>query len=183
MRIRLLIPVIVIALAVLQTASIFAQTKNASEQALKSVYTDLNKKCRSVEETHLDFVRRCPGVAGYDLLVGLYDERFDITVISPGKKEFDLNFLDLITRSFSDPGGKAEWRVKQVNGKTVPVALIVRVNAQENADTSAKITPYLAVSKITNQGICLTDKIMPGPGQNEEARLAADKSWNRPCLK
>jgi hypothetical protein len=174
MRTKLFVPAIFVFIGLLYT-SVAAQ--------VKSVYTDLNKNCRTVENSHLDLVKRCHGIAGYDLLVGLYDERFDITVINPARRKFEQKYTSLITSSFSDPGGKAEWRVRDAGGKMVPFALIVRVNAQENADTSTKVTPYIAVSKITGRNVCLTDKIMPGPGQNEKARRAADASATKPCMK
>ncbi|MGH9819292.1 MAG: hypothetical protein ACRD43_03910, partial [Pyrinomonadaceae bacterium] len=61
-------------------------------------------------------------------------------------------------------------------------ALIVRVMLQENPETSGKETSYMAVSKITRGGACVTDKILPGPNQNERARDAADSSATKPCL-
>jgi hypothetical protein len=39
------------------------------------------------------------------------------------------------------------------------------------------------VSKITATEICVTDKILPGPKANEDARRAADTAATKPCLK
>ena len=80
----------------------------------------------------------------------------------------------------SSLGGKAEWRVTRREGKVLPTALIIRVHANENPETS-KVTSYLAVAKITSREICVTDRIKPGPAANEEARRAADVSANKPC--
>jgi hypothetical protein len=182
MRTKLFVPPIVLILIGTFHAAVFTQQKKTGSR-VTSVYSDLSKNCRKVQENRLDVVSRCRGIAGYDLLVGFYDERFDVTVINPAKRKFDQNYYKVITSSFSDPGGKAEWRVRQIGGKMVPVALIVRVMAQENADTSPKETSYMAVSKITSRMICVTDKIGPGPRQNERAREAADRSSNKPCMK
>ena len=123
-----------------------------------------------------------PGIAGYKLLLEEGDLRQSITVVTPKGKKYPLNYWQVITGGFSAAGEKAEWRVVKSKGKMVPVALIVRVNAHENPDNVEKTTSYLAVAKITAQKICVTDKINPGAGQNEEARRAADASANKSCL-
>jgi hypothetical protein len=69
------------------------------------------------------------------------------------------------------------------NGKRFPVALIIRYNASEDPEQPNKLSSYLAVSKITPTEICVTDKILPGPKANEEARRAADAATTKPCLK
>jgi hypothetical protein len=162
---------------------ILAAMFQANVQAqLKSVYTDIGKSCKTVERSELDVVRRCPGVGGYVLLAGYYDERFDVTVVSPSKKEFPQDYKGLFQNSFSDQASsKAEWRVKTIRGKSVPVALIVRVGVQQDAMVG-KETGFLAVSKISGRQICVTDKIAPGPNQNDLARKAADASADKPCM-
>jgi len=82
--------------------------------------------------------------------------------------------------AFATLGQKAEWRVANRNGKDVPIALIVRLEVQ--AGGTVKGGSYLTVSKITGQGICVTDRIDPAADANEKARAAADASANRPCL-
>ena len=67
--------------------------------------------------------------------------------------------------------------------KLVPVALIIRYNANEDPESPNKQTSYLAVTKITDSEICVTDKISPGANANEDARRAADAAVNKPCLK
>jgi hypothetical protein len=69
------------------------------------------------------------------------------------------------------------------NGKLVPVALILRYNASEDAETPNKLMSYLAVAKITPTEICVTERISPGPKANEDARRAADAASTKPCLK
>jgi hypothetical protein len=67
--------------------------------------------------------------------------------------------------------------------KLVPVALIIRYNANDDPESPNKQSSYLAVTKITTTEICVTDKIMPGAKANEDARSAADTAANKPCLK
>jgi hypothetical protein len=164
---------------------IFALAIVAKAQSPESVYTNLSSKnCKTikVDKESESSVQSCAGIAGYKLLVEEGDLRQSITVITPNGKKHPLNYWQVITGGFSSLGEKAEWRVVKNKGKIVPVALIVRVNASENPEDAKKITSYLAVAKITTQKICVTDKILPGATQNEEARRAADSSANKSCL-
>lgn len=157
----------------------------AQAQIVTSVYTDLAAaKCRTiqVDKESGSSTQSCAGVAGYRLLVEDSDNRISITVVSPNGKKHPLHYWSVITSAFSSVGDKAEWRVKKVGKKRAPMALIVRINANEDADSSTR-TSYLAVAKITAQGICVTDKIQPGAKANEEARTAADSSARKACLK
>jgi hypothetical protein len=152
---------------------------------ITSMYTATSGKgCRTIrtfKETG-DSEWRCPGVAGYQLEVAEGDLRMNIQVVAPNGKKSDLNYWGVITSAFSSLGDKAEWRVQKINGKTIPIALIVRVNASENPEAPEKTTSYLAVAKITPGKTCVTDKIGPSATANEEARRAADSAANKRCL-
>ena len=150
-----------------------------------SVYTDIAPaRCKTVEvnEESAGSVQKCPGVAGYELLVEDDDLRQSVTVVAPNGKRHPLNYWQVITTAFSSVGEKAEWRVEKKGGKLKPYALIVRVNASENPEKPEQKTSYLAVAKITAGGVCVTDKVKGGPSANEEARRAADASADKPCL-
>lgn len=147
-----------------------------------SVYTDIAPaRCKTVEvnEESAGSVQKCAGVAGYELLVEDDDLRQSVTVVSPDGKKHPLNYWQVITSAFSSLGEKAEWRVEKKGGKVKPYALIVRVNASENPENPEQKTSYLAVAKITDAEVCVTDKVKT----NEEARQAADASAAKPCLK
>jgi hypothetical protein len=153
---------------------------------VSSVYTGLSAGgCRTikVDRESGSSTQRCGGVASYKLLVEDSDARMSVTVTSPDGRNHPLSYWQVVTPYFSSLGARAEWRVVQKDGKVVPFALIVRVNAHENAEESGKVTSYLAVAKITAQEICVTDKISPGPTANEDARRAADSSASKACLK
>jgi hypothetical protein len=150
--------------------------------AVKSVYTDLaGARCKTIEthEESAGSVQKCTGVAGYELLVEDDDSRQSITVVSPDGKKHPLNYWQVITTGFSSLGEKAEWLVEKKGGKLRPFALIVRVNANENPEKPEQKTSYLAVAKITDEHICVTDKVQT----NEEARRAAAAAADKPCLK
>jgi hypothetical protein len=157
----------------------------AAAQTNESRYTSLEEKqCRKIKTPEVgDYEGRCRGVAGYALLVTEGDLRQNITVITPKGAKHSLDLWDVISSGFSSVGPKAEWRMARQNGKLSPVALIIRYNASEDPEHPEKRSSYLAVSKITATEICVTDKILPGPKANEDARRAADTAATKPCLK
>jgi hypothetical protein len=163
---------------------IFAAT--ASAQGVQSIYTKVNgNRCKTVEEDEEAagyMLQRCPGVAGYKLQVSSQDLRQGLAIIKPDGSEHELNVGIIGGGSFSFLGDKAEWRVKRLRGKLVPVALIVRFSvARQMEDGSSKDIPYLTVTKITPQKICLVKTVAPGPNANVEARRLADASADKPC--
>ena len=171
----------------LEPASASRQSKKIpTASSLTSIYTDFAKQCRTLEEPtehNLTLLRRCPGVAGYKFLLEWDDDVLTITMVNPRGKKFDLGLREMFTnvKPYADLRAKAEWRVKREHGTVIPVALIVRVDPMN--DVSTKDRPFLAVAKITNQEICMTDRITPGANENAEARHAADIAATRPCLK
>lgn len=158
-----------------------------AETQITSIYTDLSgNNCKIIKEDREtgSSVRRCPGVGGFHLLIADDDSRMSISVVTPDRKEHPLDYWNVITRSFSSLGNKAEWRVIKHQEKIAPIALIVRVNAYEHGDlASPKNKSYLAVAKITAGEICVTRKIGPTVNANEQARRAADHSAKQLCLK
>ncbi len=158
-----------------------------SETQIASVYTDLSGngcKLLKMDKETGSSIRKCPGVGGFHLLVLDDDARASITVVGPNNKEYPLDYWNVITRSFSSVGRKAEWRVLKRQGRVMPVALIVRIHAseQDNLEFPRK-TSYLAVAKITPEQVCVIDKIKAGIDTNERARQVADNSASKECLK
>ena len=156
------------------------------QEKVASVYTDLAaSKCTTLttdRETGAS-TQRCPGIAGYKLLVHDDDARQSITVVSPDGKKHDLDFWNIVTPAFSSVGNKAEWRAVRNKRRLMPVALIVRVNANEDAENPSRVTSYLTVTKLSSDGICVTHKIPQSGDANSKARQAADESRNAACLK
>ncbi len=153
----------------------------------QSVYTSLNvSSCtKAVDESDPNetvyFV--CPGVAGYLLQIRQVESgRSSVNVVNPAKQQFPLDYQDIVTRSMSSLGSKAEWRIRTENGKSFPLALIVRVMARENQRDPEKITNiYLAVAKITAIGVCVTDRVRQGSKSATEVRALADSAATRSC--
>jgi hypothetical protein len=159
----------------------------AAAQSNRSVYTPIgDKQCRTLKSAEAGddgFEARCRGTAGYSLILSEGDLRQNTRVITPKGKEHSLELWSVVSSGFSSVGPKVEWRLATQNGKAVPVALIIRYNANEDAEAPNKLLSYLAVAKITATEICVTEKIAPGPKANEDARRAADAASSKPCLK
>ena len=156
-----------------------------SAQSNISVYTGLSgKACRTIKSDNSDagsYVGICPGIAGYKLQVEEGDLRQNIQVVTPKGQKHSLDLWSVVGSSFSSLGEKAEWRVTMQKGKQVPVALIVRYNVAD-PENSKKTTSWLAVAKISDAKICVTDKIPPQANANVGARAAADASGTKQCL-
>lgn len=149
-----------------------------------SVYTTLDPDACTLVEANPDegwSTQRCPGTAGYHLLVQEGDLRQSVDVVAPDGSVFPLDYWSVITPSFSALGPRAEWRVEGTGRQARPVALIVRVNAQTGEDPY-RSTSYLAVARVSASGACVTDRIVPSADANVRARHAADRAASRPCL-
>jgi hypothetical protein len=155
---------------------------NGSTGAIHSVYTSLGEaECPLVErdEETGATTSRCPGPAGYALLVHDFDTRMTVDVVAPDGRTHRLRYSGVITSAFSSLGARAEWRMRD----GAPIALIVRLNAFENPETPDRATSYLAVARITSGQACVTDRIPPAANANETAREAADRSASKPCMR
>ena len=167
----------------LSLSLLFVCAITTAAQTNRSVYTSIgDKHCRTLKSHEAGddgYEARCRGTAGYTLLLSEGDLRQNITVITPKGTKHSLDLWSVVSGGFSSVGPKAEWRLKA----SVPVALILRYNANEDPEKPDKQTSYLAVTKITPTEICVTEKISPGPTANEDARRAADASSTKSCLK
>jgi hypothetical protein len=177
-------------LSVRLTATLFvllACAAQASAQAVQSVYSDLSEaKCKVVKsgdesEGESSSVSRCPGIAGYNLLVLDGDSRQSVTIVRPNGTEHPLDLWHTVSGAFSTVGQRAEWRVRRRGDKDEPFALIVRFTHNALPDNPDKKISTLVVAKITTDAVCVTDAIPPAPDANERARKAADSSASKPC--
>jgi hypothetical protein len=154
-----------------------------SADTIRSIYTSLGEAdCRLVErdEDTREPTYRCPGTAGFALLVHDWDARMTVDVVEPEGRTHRLRYPGVVTSAFSSLGPRAEWRTRG----TTPIALIIRVNAFEDPSAPDRATSYLAVARLTARGVCVTDRIPPtNANANEAARQAADQSASRPCMR
>lgn len=153
----------------------------AVQGQVESVYTPLaDTKCTTLEmnaDEGGSYKGECKGVGGFKLHVIEGDLRQTVTIVDPKGKEHPLEFWNL-TGAFSAVGEQAEWRMR---GKD-PIALIVRLNVNEDMENIEKRKSYLIVAKITPEATCVTHFLAPTRSHNYEARRAADMSATRPCL-
>ena len=152
---------------------------------LETVYTDLTEdRCSDVEEDEAEewSVQTCSGIGEFSLRVSEGDLRQTIDVVFPDGSKHELEMWTIVSSGFSTVGDKAEWRINKMDGKSVPVALIVRYNVNSDPEDTEKITSYLTVSKITEDDACITDVIKPIRNANERARELAETAATRPCL-
>lgn len=156
-------------------------------QSKTSAYSSVEeKRCRTIKSTDEEggsYEGSCRGVAGYNLIVEEGDLRTNVKVVAPGGATHSLDLWSVVSSGFSSLGPRVEWRLVKRGKTVVPVAIIVRYNANENPENPDKITSYLAVAKITASEVCVTSKIPPGAKANEDARRAADVAESQPCLK
>lgn len=174
----------IIACVLLLITGMFTSVLYAAKAKTESVYTGLNAvDCYAEEEWRkgVDKLSHCPGVAGYKLELLEVDSRQSLDVITPTGKSYALNFKQIVSPAFSYLGPLAEWRVTREQTEITPFALIVRVNASENPDNLDQVTPYLIVTKLQSDSICVTDIIPPQPEANEQARQLAASAAERPC--
>jgi hypothetical protein len=158
-----------------------------SKAAIESVYTDLDAGSCTTEIDRTDPNETpylaCPGVAGYALIVRRVDAgRQSIDIVDGAQRALPLNYQEFVTRHMSTLGEKAEWRVEMKDGKQVPIALIVRVQAREDDGNPEKVTrTYRAVAKIAPGEACVTDSLPEGAQPEAGVRSAADSARERPC--
>lgn len=167
-------------LTCLAAASVLIAGGNAGPQrSAVSIYTDISgKACNK----HIDdestgaYTLDCLGVHGYRLHVFEDDERSSVSVVTPDKRIFHLNYWDVVTHGFSTLGAKVEWRITKVDGKARPVAIIVRVNSLDQSDPEhPKRVPLLAVAKIANDAACVTHVVDAlAADANKQARRFSD---------
>lgn len=161
---------------------------NLFKNRIESVYTDLDaEKCKTLElnEEEAGYYRgECEGVGSYKLEVIEGDIRQTINVVEKQSGDkWKLDFWTKVSSGFSSVGSKAEWRVRRINGKIQPIALIVRYNVSEPADDGTnKNNSSLIVTKFDGEFVCITDVVPAMRKQNEKARNLADVAASKPCL-
>jgi len=170
-------------LGLLSLLSLLGVFSVAHGQPAQSVYTSVAaRNCREIKskaDAEGDYVGRCGGVSGYTLVLAEGDLRQNLTVVTPQKKEHSLELWTVVSSQFSNIGNTVEWRIV----KRKPAALILRYNVNHDPEKPEKQTSYLVVTKITDDEICVTDKVPPGAKANAEARRLADEAVTKPCLK
>ena len=174
-------------LSPLSLVFIFCMINSASASTTKplSHYTNIHA-CKIMQEDKETggFSKFCPGILGFNLKIFSDDDRMSINVVSPDKKDHPRDYWDVVTNSFSNITGRAEWRVIKKDGKQIPISLIIKLNTTDQQDVEKpKKVPVFVITKIQEDKICVTDVIkVTHQSTIKEARKLADKSTEKPCL-
>jgi len=158
----------------------------ANARTSTSIYTALEgATCKLVADDAEtgDRTTKCPGIAGYSVLVQESDDRASLTIVAPNNRGLPLDFWDFAIPGFSTLGQQLEWRQTNQETKRRSIGLIVQVNTVDQEDPAApKPLSFFLVARVTNNSACLTAKI---PADQLDAHVAARRAADdlkRQCL-
>ena len=147
-----------------------------------SSYTSIDQKdCITLDSDNIGSVQECEFFENIGVKVVVGDTR-DSLIFIRNKKEYDLEFLSTLKPLFSSFGLNIEWRHERENPKNIK-GVIIPLNMSGDSKNLDKTSLYLAVTKITNDEICVVAKIAPQKEQDEIAREILDTDEDLPCLK
>jgi len=147
----------------------------------ESSYTSIAQKdCRTLESDNLGSIEECESFADMKVTVIEGDLKQGITLTRDNKR-YELNFRNAISYAFISLGLELEWRYKR-NEFENPLALIVRLEVNEELEDLDKTISSLVVSKITEKEICIVGRVEFQNNQDEVARRIAEKSHDMPCI-
>ncbi len=159
----------------------------AGDARIESVHTPLSpSSCeKKIDESDPDSTPYllCPGAGGFTLKVrSVGSGRKSADVVDAAQQAHPLNLQEVITRSMLNLTGDAEWRVASRDGKQVPLALILQVQARENSEDPETVTnTYTAIVKLSPDSVCVTDRIPAGSKTPEQILTIADAAETRAC--
>ena len=156
---------------------------------IETIKTELDRKnCELLDKKPsnelFDFIIRCKGPGGFDLIYRKGLIKTTLGLIPPGKNEIPLKLWDKI-KAPSHPGvyNLINWRVEKKAGKTKPIALIINAGADEGSyHTRNSYRSFLVIVKLSKTDSCITD-FVSGKLKNSEklALKLADESATKPC--
>ncbi|MCC6263150.1 MAG: hypothetical protein IT169_06195 [Bryobacterales bacterium] len=159
----------------------------AAKASIESLRTPLDAgSCeKKIDESDPDSTPYllCPGTGGFTLKVrSVGSGRKSVDVVDAAQQAHPLNLQEVITRSMSNLTGDAEWRVASRDGKQVPLALILHVQARENSEDPETVTnTYTAVARLSPDSVCVTDRIPPEAKTPGQILTIADSAETRAC--
>lgn len=174
------------AVFIISMTLLFSSTAATASDQVKSIYTKITKAdcIQRIDDRETGaYTLNCAGIGGFRLLALRDDERSSINIITPSKRQFKLDYWDLISPGFTSLDAKAEWRVVERSGKQTPIGLIIRIILLDQSDLEhpRKIS-YLAVARIANDMSCVTSVIRADSRESiARARKDADTK-NSLCL-
>lgn len=178
--------VVTITLGACVNGSAVSSRSSSSVAVNESLYSNLNGptciKTPDVTDPNETPYWVCPGVGGYNLVVRRVDAgKRSVDVVDAVGRSFPLDIPKFVTPNMYLLGDKAAWRVKSVNGRAVPVALIIRVGVFEK--TPGKVSRTLvAIAKISSDMACLTEVISENELTEDSINEMADFAGTRTCV-
>lgn len=149
---------------------------------LTSSYTSIDQRdCITLDSDNMGSIQECESFNHIGVKVIEGDIRQSI-ILSRDREEYDLNFSEVVSPTFSSLGFKIEWRHELGNPENL-LGMIVRFEVNNQYDDSEKASSYLVVSKIVKDEMCIIAKVLPQNNQNKRAREILDSKNPLPCLK
>ena len=146
----------------------------------ESDYTSLVLCKIKEKQTHVTY-KDCGKINDINIVVEETNRTKSITLIHhhksyPQKYEVAVSYDPIVAL-----GKKIEWRYRYKNSNS-PLAMIVRVDVNEDKGQKQEKHSYLVVSRVDKHGICVVGKISSQRHQNEMARKMADIASELPCV-
>jgi len=172
----------ILGLSLFGLASLQANNRELDSYSMyESSYTSIAQKdCRTLESDNLGSIEECESFADMKVTVIEGDIKQGITLTRESRR-YELNFRSAVSYDFISLGLELEWRYKR-NQFDNPIALITRLDVNDDQENLDKITSYLVISKITEKEICVVGKVEPQKNQDEIARRMAEKSSKMSCI-
>lgn len=154
-------------------------------QGAASLYTELHgKRCKTLERDPGSgaSTRQCPGVGGYSVLVHEARAQTSVDIVTPKGAHYPLEYWEVVTPGLSRVGRMAEWRVEQRNGKVVPTALLVRLDAGNSVLEGPREAAgsIITAARIARDGACV---VYQGDGALKTADTTARSAAAEPGRK
>lgn len=141
--------------------------------------------CHSIDQDRAGATRtrRCPGVAGYRLLVHEAHAQTSVDIVTPQGQLYPLEYWEVVTPHLARVGRVAEWLLERRGGRLVPVGLLVRLDTAYPAGGGPRLAAgaILTAARIEPDGACV---VYQGNGALRSADAAARAAVvaRRKCL-
>jgi hypothetical protein len=152
-----------------------------------SLYSELyGKNCKTLERDPASgaSTRQCAGVAGFSLLVHEARAQTSIDIVTPRGRLYPLEYWEVVTPGLARVGRMAEWRVEQRQGKLVPTALLVRLDAGNSVQEGPREAAgsIITAARIAADGACVVYQGDGAPSTADASARSAAAEPARKCL-
>ena len=157
------------------------QKESHRDSLYESSYTSIAQKdCQTLESDNLGSIEECESFAGMTVVVIEGDIKQGI-ILTRDNKRYELNFRSVIPEEFIYLGLDLEWRYKYQEFDN-PIAMIVRLDVNDDEEDMNKITSYSLISKITEKEICIVGKVKLEDNHKKLVHKMAEEAYKMPCV-